>query len=457
MKALLVQPPVFGMSMKNRMIEPLALEILAAGIIDEHEVKILDLRVEDRFEQECKEYQPDVIAITCYICLVDVVRRLARKAKSINPRMVVVVGGEQPTHVPEEFNIPEIDYILRGDGDRSFPLMFKYLEGKCSFYDVPGMVKVEQGILKYGKEKEVLTQLCESPIPARHLVARYKSYYRYMGWNEIGSISTSRGCKNRCKFCSIWRIRNGIVAHFPLERVIKELKSMEQRNIYFCEAHSFQDYEYMEKLADLIIENQIDKRYMMYIRADTVVKTPELLKKWYDIGLRRVFIGFESITNNRLNKYNKESISSLNDDSIKVLHGIGIEIVGSFIIDLDFEEEDFEILKKWVIDRELTLPAFNILTPLPGTDLYEKNREFIKKVPYENFDFSHAILPTKLPLKRFYQLLADLYRDTYSAPISKELAQKLGYTEKMLADRKKVGELLALNYCREGEAYERFV
>jgi radical SAM superfamily enzyme YgiQ (UPF0313 family) len=225
---------------------------------------------------------------------------------------------------------------------------------------------------------------------------------------------------------------------------------MEQRNIYFCEAHSFQDREYMEKLANLIIENHIDKRYMMYIRADTVVKCPELLKKWYDIGLNRVFVGFESITNHRLDKYNKESISSLNDRSINVLHGIGIEIVGSFIIDLDFKEEDFETLKKWVIDRELTLPAFNILTPLPGTDLYDKNKEFIKAVPYENFDFSHAILPTKLPLKRFYQLLADLYRDTYSAPISNELAQKLGYDAKMLADRKKVGELLALELLSRG-------
>ncbi len=52
MRVLLVQPPVSGLTVKNRIVEPLALEILAATIIDCHDVKILDLRVEDRFEEE---------------------------------------------------------------------------------------------------------------------------------------------------------------------------------------------------------------------------------------------------------------------------------------------------------------------------------------------------------------------------------------------------------------------
>ncbi len=87
MKVLLVQPPVFGLTVKSRIIEPLALEILAATIKDRHTVKIIDLRIEDKFEEKLVEFNPDVVSITCYICQVNYVKKYLQITKRINKNL----------------------------------------------------------------------------------------------------------------------------------------------------------------------------------------------------------------------------------------------------------------------------------------------------------------------------------------------------------------------------------
>lgn len=446
MKVLLVQPPVFGLTVKSRIIEPLALEILAATIKDEHTVKILDLRIEDKFDDDISDFNPDVIGFTCYICQVNFVKKYIKAAKKIKPDVKVIVGGEQPTHAPEDFNWPEVDYISMGDGDCSFPSLIQCIAKQDrDILSIPGVVTVNNGKLIFGAKKEIIHDLSVSPIPARELTQKYRSFYKFAGWDDLASISTSRGCMCRCNFCTIWKIRDGITAHFPIERVITELKMINEKNIYLCEAHSFQDINYMKRLYDEIVKNNIHKNYMAYVRVNTAVKFIDLLRKWTGIGLKRVFIGIETVTNDRLNGFNKASSSSLNETAVNLLHDAGIEIMSSFIVDLDFDENDFKVLGEWVKKMNLTMPVYNIITPLPGNDLYENNRELLKDVPYEYFDFNHALLETKLPKEEFYKHLAQLYRDTYSNELSDYVKNKLEYTEEKMKKRKMTGELLARN------------
>jgi radical SAM superfamily enzyme YgiQ (UPF0313 family) len=282
-------------------------------------------------------------------------------------------------------------------------------------------------------------------MPARGLTKKYHSCYKFLGWMNVASVATSRGCKNRCNFCSIWKIRKGIIAQFSVERVIQELKTVEQENIYLCEAHSFQDILFMEKLHDEIVKNKIEKNYMAYVRVNSIIHNEELFKKWYKIGLKRVFIGFEAVDDEKLNKMKKATNSLWNEKAIEIMHSIGIEIVASFIVNMDFEQRDFDVLENWVIKNQLTMPVFNILTPLPGHELYHDNKEELDKYPYSYFDFNHALMETKLPKKEFYERIANLYRKTYNSEISMELREKLGYDDARMENRKKVGNILALN------------
>lgn len=447
MRILLVQPPVSGITAKNRIVEPLALEILASTILHTHEVKIVDLRIEENFKDMLYVFKPNVIGFTCYISQKKYVLKMALIAKQYNPAIINIVGGVHATYEPEDFNDSNIDYIIQGDGEISFPSAISMIENKFDKEKrlIPGLVCVENGCLVYGTSKEILNDLSLSPAPARHLTKRYHSFYKYLDWNNVASISSSRGCKNRCEFCSIWKQRRGNVAHFPIQNIINQLLCIEQNNIYFCDANSFQDIEYMKYLAEEIHNYNIKKNYMMYINSNTVVDEIDLIKKWYTLGLKRVFVGFEFINNVKLYQYKKFNNERINDLSIKILHDIGIEIVSSFIIDLDSTEKDYNMLRDWVEKHDLTIPVFNVLTPLPGSTLYNENRELLRKLPDNYFDFEHAVLPTKLPLKKYYKLLADLYRHVYASKLSSELIHKLGYSEKTLLKRKKIGDILALN------------
>lgn len=447
MKVLLVQPPVFGLTVKSRIIEPLALEILAATIKDNHTVKILDLRIEDKFEEDLIEFNPDVVGFTCYICQVNYVKKYIKITKRIKPNAITIAGGEQPTHAPEEFNIPELDYISMGDGERSFPGLINYIEKRdVDVLSIPGVVvNSGNGKLVYGAKRDIIHDLSISPIPAREFTEKYRSFYKFAGWNDLGALSTSRGCMYRCNFCTIWKIRDGIVAHFPVERVITELKMITEKNIYFCEAHSFQDAAYSEELYEEIVKNKIEKNYMAYVRVNTAVKHIDLLKKWRKIGLKRVFIGIETVTDDRLKNFKKATNSDQNEEAVNLIHNAGIEIMSSFIIDLDFDVNDFKQLGDWVKKMNLTMPVYNIITPLPGNDMYDNNREILKDIPYEFYDFNHALLDTKLPLKEFYSNLAQLYRDTYSNDLPDNIKEKLGYDEEKMKKRKMTGELLARN------------
>ncbi len=371
---------------------------------------------------------------------------MVNKFYGLRKNIITVVGGEQPTHAPEEFNFPELDYISMGDGERSYPSLIEYIAKKDrDVLKIPGIVVVKDGILTYGAPRDILCDLSISPIPARELTDKYRSFYKFAGWDNLGALSTSRGCMYRCNFCTIWKIRNGVVAHFPIDRVITELKMIKEKNIYFCEAHSFQNAKYSEELYEEIVRNKIEKNYMAYVRVNTAIKHIELLRKWREIGLKRVFIGIETVTDDRLNSFHKATNSNQNEEAVRLMHDAGIEIMSSFIIDLDFDENDFMVLGDWVKKMNLTMPVFNIITPLPGNDMYDNNREILKNIPYEHFDFNHALLKTKLPLSEFYKNLAQLYRDTYSNDLPDYIKEKLGYDEDKMIKRKMTGELLARN------------
>jgi len=101
----------------------------------------------------------------------------------------------------------------------------------------------------------------------------------------------------------------------------------------------------------------------------------------------------------------------VNDRAIEIMHDNGIDIWGAFLVDPSWEERDFEGLIEYVKRKKIQFLQFTILTPLPGTQLYEETKHLIKG-GWEKFDFFHSVLPTKLPPERFYEQMANLYRET---------------------------------------------
>ena len=119
MKILLIEPAKAPRSIGGEDVfiyEPLALEYVAAGVSKDHDVRILDMRLERNLAGALDDFRPDVVGLTSYTVHVNVVRKITEQIKKWNPDTLVVVGGHHATVVPGDFLSPSIDLIVAGEG-----------------------------------------------------------------------------------------------------------------------------------------------------------------------------------------------------------------------------------------------------------------------------------------------------------------------------------------------------
>ena len=121
------------------------------------------------------------------------------------------------------------------------------------------------------------------------------------------------------------------------------------------------------------------------------------------IGLYYVLVGLEAINDNYLTDYNKKSNINNNIKSIEICSDLGINIMGMFIIDLDFRKKDFKELYKWIKEHKLKHVAISIFTPELGLESYKEYQDRIITNNPSHFDYLHLVAkPTYLSVKKFY-------------------------------------------------------
>lgn len=449
MKVLLIQPAKSPISIGGDdffIYKPLALEYLASGIIDDHEVKILDMRFEKNMDSVITDFNPDLIGITSYTVNVNTVKNLFKTIKTINPEIFTVVGGHHATVMPEDFFTPYIDLIVIGEGVFVFKEIISKLESRKNFDGIPGIAYMKDG-QSVIIPPEPVRDLDIFPFPDRELTKENRKHYFSEWMKPLASIRTSKGCPFRCNFCALWKITGGEYLKRKPENIVKELTEIKENFIFFADDESLIDAGRMKALAGLIREAGIKKRYFLYGRSDTIVKNPDLIEIWKNIGLERVFVGLEFFRDDDLKYIKKGSTVENNKEAIKILQANNIEIYASFIVRPEFTREDFIEFKKYCRQLNLAFPSFAVLTPLPGTDFYEEVKDRLITKNYDLFDFIHTLLPTKLPLKDFYNMLALLYEGAKSPvkgisfmmkyPI-KEIPSLIGLAAKVSKDLRNV-------------------
>ena len=163
------------------------------------------------------------------------------------------------------------------------------------------------------------------------------------------------------------------------------------------------------EIAKLLKKRKIDKHYISWARSDTIVKHPEVFKLWKEVGLNVVYVGLESMDRERLEEYNKRTGYETNKKAVKILKDCGITLHAAFIVHPDFNKEDFKRLERDVSDLCPAEVTFTVLSPSPGTDLFNKYKDRLICDPFKYYDCMHTIIPTSMTLKRFYQHFGRLY------------------------------------------------
>jgi radical SAM superfamily enzyme YgiQ (UPF0313 family) len=414
MRVLLIQPPqserVVGFS-KFGCPEPLALEILAAGLT-EHEVKILDMRIDPDLEACIESFAPELVGVTGYTPHVPQMVAVCRQVKELVPAITTVVGGYHATLCPEDFHTPDVDVIVIGEGERTLPELIAALEEGRDLDDVAGLIYRRDGQQIATPRRELLKNLDDSPPPARDLTAEYRDHYFFQFWSSPAPLETARGCPHQCKFCSVWVFHRGRCRFKSPERVLSELRNVGSEIAYFVDDNFLQNLRRAEQVYRLVKEAGLKLRYWMQARSDSIVRRPDLIERWAEIGLSTVLVGFEKFREDELEDLHKRNTIETNEAAARILRANGVDIWGAFIVDPSWTKPDFDALREYVRRLRISFPQFTVLTPLPGTEFFREKLGEITTRNYEVFDFLHSVLPTRLPARQFYNEMAHLYSST---------------------------------------------
>ena len=416
MKILLVQPakPEKALGGEDFSIfEPLALEYLAAGVAGNHDVRILDMRLDPDLDAALHNYQPEVVGLTAYTVHVNTVKRLCQHIKALNPEIITMVGGHHATILPEDFYTPFIDVIVAGEGVFPFQEVILRLEKNLALSGIPGAMSLANGAVVIRRNDQDL-DLDALPFPRRDLTAAYRKSYFSEWMRPLASIRTSKGCHFRCQFCALWKLTGGRYLTRKPERIVEELGAIQEKYVFFADDESLLDTERMGVLANLIQRAGIDKRFFLYGRSDTIARHPELLARWKKAGLERVFVGLEAMRDADLKLIRKGSTVENNLNAVRILKELDIDIWPMFLVRPEFDRHDFTDLRQYCLSLDLPFIGFSVLTPLPGTDLYDEVKDKLITSNYDYFDFFHTLLPTTLAAPDFYRELANLFKRSRS-------------------------------------------
>jgi radical SAM superfamily enzyme YgiQ (UPF0313 family) len=396
--------------------EPLHLEMVAAMVPD-HDVRILDMRIDNNVDAVLRSFWPEMVAVTALTPEVYAAQHILRQVKSFSSEVFTVVGGHHATLVPKDFFVPQIDAVAVGEAELMFRELVEAVADRRGLQGVPNIFwRDRDGTFIRNALSEDRVNLGDLPLPRRDLTEPYRNEYFFLFDKPDTSVATSRGCPFRCRFCSVHEFYRGSINQMSPQRVISEIYTISSDHITFVDDNFLMNHRRESMIADLTKSEGIHKRFSMECRADSIVKHPELVEKWVDIGLYAVLLGLEGGCDKTLKNVNKSCSVDTNDRAIKVLQDNGVIIWGAFIIDPDWTDDDFKLLRDYVSRRQITHTQFTILTPLPGTQLYRDRHDELLTDDYSCFDTLHAVLPTRLPRERFYQNFANLYRQRDIGP-----------------------------------------
>lgn len=378
--------------------EPLELEYLYALLKQNgYEPDIWDGQVEKiPLTEKLRAFQPKYVYICGRTRQENFMKEYCTAAKKLCGS-IVFIGGLHAQHNFHRFYIDTADYIIK-----TFDIykVFDILDGK-PLSDIDGVCyREDQSWTENPSQSFDIRRL---PLPDRSYFYAHSDRYRYLELLPCAHVRTAYSCPFRCRFCYRNRLNCGVYSARPIEEVVDEIQSIACDNIYFIDDDFLIDEERIRTFISLVKYKAIHKKYVCYGRADFIAKHPELMTQLKEIGFYYILVGLEAIDDTFLKKYNKRCDMNSNIRAVEILNKVGINIMGMFIVGLDFTAKDFSKLYRWIKQHKLRHTAISIFTPEFSSELMEEYKSRLITENPEAWDYLHVVAkPSKLSVSRYY-------------------------------------------------------
>lgn len=381
----------------------LAIPTLAALTPARHEIRVFDENVQD-IDYTWKAELVAITVRTMFACRAYEISEAyrTRGAKT-------VLGGIHPSMCPEDA-LPHCDSVVIGEAEEIWHTVLQDAEN-------------DQLKRLYRADK---ADLRATPIPDRSSLVKG----RYL----LDIVQTTKGCPFHCEFCAVHAFDGQTIRNRMLEQVIREIQGINspgstykpKKAIFFADDNIIANRSFAKKLFVALRPCNIN---WMCQASINISQDTELLELMRESGCGAVFIGFESISGENLAMMCK-GINQRYDylEAIRKIQSYGILVHSSFILGYDFDSEDtFDELIDFIRDSNLLMPLINILTPFPGTKLFERLDEQgrILHKDWSKYDTQHVVFsPARMSPQELLQGYKRVMKSVYSFD---SILRKLNY------------------------------
>jgi hopanoid C-3 methylase HpnR len=405
MKVLFVHPSPLMYSEIYLRLEPLGLELVAQSARKAgHDVRLLDLQVfrhRDYFRL-LEDFKPEAIGFSLnYLANIPEVVDLAKETKRRLPECFIFAGGHSASFTAKEILAHAegaISCVVRGEGEAITPSVLEAAGNPDKLRTLPGITSI------YGDgPAPSLVENLNATQPARDLIARRRKYFIGV-LDPCASIEFTRGCPWDCSFCSAWTFYGRNYRKLSAEVAAEDLATIQEHGVFIVDDVAFIQSEHGLALAREVEKRNIKKEYYLETRGDVLVRNKEVFRMWKRLGLKYMFLGIEAIDDEGLKSHRKRVTVKKNIEALECARSLNIHAAVNIIADPNWDERHFEAVREWALQVP-EIVHITVNTPYPGTETWvTESRNFTSR-DYRLFDVQHAVLPTKLPLNRFYEEL----------------------------------------------------
>jgi anaerobic magnesium-protoporphyrin IX monomethyl ester cyclase len=362
-----------------------------------------------------RRYQPDLVGVSCVSATYPIVRDLLTALKRMRPELPTIIGGHHATFMYKEvFADTGVDYVCRGEGEEVFPALLDSLEKGEKHPSIPGIVFRKDGSFHNDEAIALLGDINRLPRITLDLVAPEFSF--------SPKIVSSRGCPFRCSFCSISAFYNGRYRQRRVEDVIADIEeyiSWGFNHFWFHDDNLTVDTRWVNDFCARIEQRGMKFRWNCMSRVDTIVRDPELVARMARCGCSLVSIGIESGIPEVLERMHKKIDIPQIKTAIAILNRLKISHNWYMILGSADEFDQHKYLKqniRFFSSLPFGYVLISILTPFPGTEIFEKLRSENRLLHYnwEDYDATHCVYqPYGMSAKELESYLLKAYLKVY--------------------------------------------
>jgi len=359
---------------------------LAAITPKKHSVKIID----ERYSNINFDEKYDIVLINFNFSSVHRAYEIADSFRQKD--MTVVLSGWYPSVMSKEAKAHSNSVIIGLNETNWLELLCDYKNDKLkSFY----------GPKKYDSSVQIPQTKVELP-----------------GFIITGAIEATRGCPYKCDFCPESNLPGG--SQFftrPIDDIIDEIKSIPQKTIIFYDKSLTINPEYSKILFKKM--KNLNKKFFCNGNADVLARDKELVRMSKEAGCVAWLVGFESISQETLNKIGKTTNKVEEySQAVKNIHENKIAVIGSFMFGFDTDKKNiFDETLKMIKELKIDIADFWILTPFLGTPLFDKfeNENRLLTKDWSRYNAKSVVFtPKNMTPNELLQGVKKMYSEFYS-------------------------------------------